>query len=117
MAEYLMFRDDKGGTAVLTNETAASRYGIPVLVIDAEDCQGDFGPADLIGDLDRPETLMHAAEVVAAWGLSPERRPEERDAARRYLMQWPAGPQIPGESAPGADVERQQREGQAHGAQ
>jgi len=107
MAEYLVLRDAQGGTAVLTNETCASRYGLPVLVIDAEDVQGDFGPADLIGDLDRPETLMHAAQVVAAWGLAPERTPDERDAARRFLMQWPDGPQIPSGSTAGRDVDRE----------
>jgi len=91
---YLILTDADSGTARLTDETCASRYGLPVLVIDAEDCQGDFGPADLIGNLDRPESLMHAAEVVAAWGRAPERTDDERDAARRYLQQWPDGPQI-----------------------
>jgi hypothetical protein len=94
---YLITTDPEGGSARLTNETCASRYGIPVLTIDAADVEGDFGPADLIGDLDRPETLTYAAEVVAAWASQPERTPEERDAARRYLGQWPEGPQLSAE--------------------
>jgi hypothetical protein len=93
---YLILTDDKGGTATLTDETAACRYGVAVLLIHAEDCQGEFGPADLIGDLDPPETLMHAAEPVLAWALKPERTAEEREAARLFLGQWPGGPQLPG---------------------
>lgn len=94
MSEYVILTDSEGGTAILTDETAACRYGIHVLLIDAEDLKGEFGPADLIGDLDRPETLMHAAEPVLAWALKPERTPEEREAARRFLAQWPEGPQL-----------------------
>jgi len=90
----LVTQDEAGGTAYLTNETCASRYGIPVLEITAADVDGDFGPADLIGDLDPPETLCRAADVVVGWASQPDRTDEEREAARRYLRQWPEGPQV-----------------------
>jgi len=86
---YLILTDDDGGTTRLTTEHAASSYKIPVLVIEAEDVAGVFGPADLIGD-----SGISGADVVAAWGRAPERTDHERDAARRYLQQWPDGPQI-----------------------
>jgi hypothetical protein len=37
---------------------------------------------------------MHAADVLLAWAVKPERIPEEREAARRFLAQWGEGPQI-----------------------
>jgi hypothetical protein len=98
MAEYLILSDPRGGRAILTTEASGSSYGIPVLVVEADDIQGEFGPADLIVDPAQPERAVRGADLVAAWALAPERTPEEREAARRYLGQWPAGPQIPGES-------------------
>jgi len=95
MSEYLVLTDAQGGRAVLTDETAACRYGIPVLLIDAEDVQGEFGPADVIGDLENPETLVHAAQVVHRWASDPARTEEERQAAHKFLRQWPEGPQLP----------------------
>lgn len=43
MAVYKVLNDQEGGQAVLTSETAAARYGMPVLSISAEDVQGGFG--------------------------------------------------------------------------
>jgi hypothetical protein len=77
----------------LTTDSPASHYGLPVLRIDAADVAGDFGPADLLGDVDRPETLT-AAEIVAGWAMNAERNEEELEAARTFLSQWPEGPQI-----------------------
>jgi hypothetical protein len=81
-----------GGTATLTDESAASRYGCPVLEITAADVGGTFGPADLIGDIDKPEKRMTGAFVVAAWASLPERTAEQREFAGRFLRQWPEGP-------------------------
>jgi len=91
---YLIMKDASGGTTYLTNQSTSSHYGIPVLQITAEDVDGDFGPADLIGDLDRPETLFPAANIVQSWGRQPERTGDERKAAALYLSQWPEGPQL-----------------------
>lgn len=89
--KFLITKDKLGGVAYLTNENAASRYGIPNLEIMADDVDGVFGPADLIGELHRP---ISGAAVVAGWGSSPNRTPEEIAAARLFLGQWPEGPQI-----------------------
>ncbi|MFH1103037.1 MAG: hypothetical protein V1714_04640 [Pseudomonadota bacterium] len=35
--------DENGGTVCLTNQSSASRYGIPVLQIIADDIDGEFG--------------------------------------------------------------------------
>lgn len=91
---HLILEDEAGGTAVLTTESSASHYGVPVLRIEADDVDGDFGPADLIGDLDKPSTLMTAASIVAPWGNQPERTAAERKAARQFCAQWPEGPQV-----------------------
>jgi hypothetical protein len=90
MPEHLIMKDAEGGTAVLTTDTPASHYGIPMLVIDATDVRGEFGPADRL----HPNISLTAAQVVLAWGLAPERTPTEKEAARRYLHQWPEGPQL-----------------------
>jgi hypothetical protein len=89
--DYLILTDTEGGTATLKTNSPASHYGIPILRIDASDVVGDFGPADLIATEPKP---LSAAVIVAAWGGSPERTPEEREAARKYLCQWPNGPQL-----------------------
>ena len=84
-----------GGTMRLTNQTAASSYGIPVLVIeDAGPLNGEFGAADIVGDWDGPGTCATAASIVATWGGKAERTVDEYDAARLFLQQWPEGPQL-----------------------
>jgi hypothetical protein len=95
MEDILVCKDSKGGTAILTTASPASHYGIPVLRIDAEDVSGDFGPSDLLGNLDEPSKMFHAAGMVAGWAGQPGRTPEEIEAARKYLAQWPEGPQLP----------------------
>lgn len=85
---YLIAKDPEGGTAYLTNENSASRYGIPNLEITSEEVDGIFGPADMVGE-DR-----NAAALVFAWARLPGRTEEEREAAHSFLRQWPQGPQI-----------------------
>ena len=70
---HIIATDPDGGTAVLTTDSPASHYGVPVLRIGAADVEGDFGPADLIGDIDRPETLATAACIVAGWAMNAAR--------------------------------------------
>ena len=91
MEDILITTDPKGGKATLTTDSPQSHYGTPVLRIEAEDVEGDFGPADLIG---WPPKMMYAAEVVAGWARQPERTDDERVAAGRFLRQWPEGPQV-----------------------
>ena len=88
---YLITKDADGGEAWLTNESCSSRYGIPVLEITADDVDGTFGPADLIGE---PPKLMLGAQIVAGWASQPDRTADEIEAARRFLRQWPDGPQL-----------------------
>ena len=83
--------DHPGDEAVLTDESAASRDRIPVLEIQGDDVHGMFGPSDVLGE---PPHLMFAAAVVAGWARHPDRTADELDAARRYLGQWPDGPQV-----------------------
>jgi len=92
--DILILKDEKGWTARLTTESPASHYGIPILQITADDVDGDFGPSDIIGTVDKPDELLTAAQIVYAWGTQRDRREEEREAARSFLRQWPEGPQI-----------------------
>lgn len=92
--KILVMKDKEGGTAYLTDESTSSSYGIPILQITAHDIDSDFGPADLIGDLTKPETILTAAQIVYAWAILKVRTKEERQAAKSFLSQWPDGPQI-----------------------
>jgi hypothetical protein len=94
MEDILITKDEKGGTAILTTNSPTSHYGIPVLQITAEDVDGDFGPANLIGDLDHPERIITAASIVVGWAKTGKRTKEEIEAAGLFLSQWPEGPQI-----------------------
>ena len=91
MEDILITKDEKGGTAILTTWSPQSHYGCPVLRIEAEDVDGDFGPADLIGEV---PNLVSAASIVAGWAGSGNRTKEEIEAAGLFLSQWPGGPQI-----------------------
>jgi hypothetical protein len=85
----LLLRDPAGGEVYLTTESALSHYGIPVLRITSDEIGRDFGPSDMIGNLDEPEKPVTAAGLVAGWARSGERTVEELDAARLFLKQWP----------------------------
>jgi len=71
-------------TATLMTDSPASSYGQPVLRVEGR----DLGPADLM------PAGEFAADVVRAWALGAGRSAEEREAARRFLRQWPEGPQL-----------------------
>ena len=94
MEDILIMVDEKGGTAILTTNSPMSRRGIPVLRVKTEDVDGDFGPADLIGEHKKPEMIRTAAGIVAEWFRTIEHTEEEIEAARLFLSQWPEGPQI-----------------------
>jgi hypothetical protein len=91
---YIVLSDSEGGTGRLTTDSPASNGGVPVLEIDTEDVNGTFGPSDLIGDIDKPETLTRTASLVAAWASEPDRTEDELTAAHRFLHQWPEGPNV-----------------------
>ncbi len=74
----------------LTTESSASHYNIPVLRIESN-AGPDLGPSDFIGK-------QFAAQLVAKWAGKKCRKPEELEAARRFLRQWPEGPQVGGAS-------------------
>lgn len=86
---------DADATAILTTESVASHYGIPVLRIEIEAAGmiEDYGPADLVQLPDWPQAVP-AAYIVAGWAMRTDRSADERDAARRYCAQWPDGPQV-----------------------
>ena len=88
---YLIVLNDRGGEARLTTESAASHDGIPVLEVTGDGVIGTFRARDFFGV---PPKMMSAARLVCTWGMDPARTPDERDAARRFLRQWPAGPQV-----------------------
>lgn len=92
MRDIVVCEDQTGGTAILTTDSPQSHYGCPVLRIEAEDIDGDFGPRDLLGDPERG--FVTAAEVVAGWIGRGDRNESEVEAARRFLQQWPEGPQV-----------------------
>jgi len=92
--DILITTDPDGGTAVLTCNSPASRYGCSVLRVEAEDVDGDFGPADLIDFSGIGQGMAPVAIIVAGWAMATERTDEEREAARRFLRQWPEGPQL-----------------------
>ena len=87
--DFTIWTDDDGGTIRLTTNSPASHYRLPVLVVDAADLSGDFGPADLLGT-----SGIYAADLVAQWGSEEARTETERAAARRFLDQWPGGPTL-----------------------
>ena len=88
---YLITNDADGGTATLSTDSPMSSYGVPVLRISSADATGDFGPADAIRHR-QPRVL--AADIVAAWAHETDRTPDEIEAARLFLQQWPEGPQV-----------------------
>jgi len=89
MKDILIRKDEKGGTIILTTNSPASTQGIPILKVDTEDTEGEFGPSDIIG-----EDLLTAAELIVEWAKKGKRNKEEIEAAKLFLSQWPEGPQI-----------------------
>jgi hypothetical protein len=81
------------GRAVLTTDSPLSHEGTPILRVEAEDIGGDFRAGDLV-DTDAQGNPIRAGFIVALWALKPERTRREIHAARRFLRQWPEGPQV-----------------------
>lgn len=96
MDDILISTDNKGGRAYLTTSSPVSHYGIPILRIEAEDIDGDFGPSDII------DGTMTAADIIVGWAKRPGRTNDELIAARKFLGQWPEGPQLHGGKREGA---------------
>jgi len=92
--DFLIATDPSGGEARLTNQSASSRYGIPVFEITGQGIEESYGPADLIDHSVVGGCLLPAAFTIVGWAREPERTPEEIEAAREFLQQWPEGPQI-----------------------
>ncbi len=83
--------DEAGAKAVLTIASSASSYGIPVLRVASKVFSGDFGPGDrFLND----EGRRTAGSLVAEWANAEGRTAGELEAARRFLRQWPDGPQV-----------------------
>ena len=77
----------------LTTKSPQSLYGLPVLRIEGDDFPTDYGPEDDVSLL-AGLVVLKAGELVAAWASVKDRTPKEREAARKFLRQWPDGPQI-----------------------
>ena len=94
MKDIIISSDGKGGTAILTVYSPRSHYGVPVLRISGawgvED--GDYGPADLLGTF--KDRQLFSADMVYMWGKNQMITDEAREAARKFLSQWPEGPQL-----------------------
>ena len=77
----------------LTTRSSHSHNGLPVLRIEGDDFPTDYGPADDVSLL-AGLVVLKAGELVAAWANTKGRTPKELEAARKFLSQWPDGPQI-----------------------
>lgn len=88
--------------AYLTTDSPMSHYGIPALRFapgfDDPNRSCDYGPADLVTHGEAAEAFgpEPAAEFIVRWvnGQRDNLTAEAIDAAKRFLAQWPDGPQI-----------------------
>ena len=80
-------------SAAFTTESPVSHYGIPVLRIKHPAGNGDFGPGDLLPASEDEPPGTGAALVVKIHQAKPLDG-EALTAAKSFLSQWPAGPQI-----------------------
>jgi hypothetical protein len=103
MAQYeIKIRTTGEVIAWLTTDSPMSHYGIPALRFapgfDDPGRSQDYGPVDLITHGEAAETFgpETAAEFVKRWidGQRDMLPAEAIDAAKRFLAQWPEGPQI-----------------------
>jgi len=83
----VMTDNESGETVILTTDSPQSHSGAPVLRIEAEDVNGDFGPADMVGK-------VTAADIIVGWAEQETRTKKEIEAAQMFLTQWPDGPQL-----------------------
>ena len=83
-------------TVSLTDESPASNYGFMVLRIEDEFGTLDCGPADYCLSAIQvwPQTLGTAAELLVAIDANQPLSNGNRVMARRFLRQWPDGPQL-----------------------
>jgi hypothetical protein len=88
MSDVLIYTGPTGVTATLTTDSPASHYGCPALRIEAEgmDDLPDLGPADVLpSGLTAAELVCRQADCLSEAG---------RKAAKKFLAQWPDGPQL-----------------------
>jgi hypothetical protein len=82
--------------ATLTTRSLASHAGVPVLRVKDPTYKDsiDLGPADFVPcrEDDPPET---AAELLVHIHAHRPLKGKALDGARRFLSQWPDGPQLP----------------------
>jgi hypothetical protein len=88
MSDVLIYTNPNGHTATLTTDSPASHYGISALHLEGVgmDNLPDLGPADVL-----PSGLT-AAHLVCA--VADRLSDTARQAARKFLAQWPEGPQL-----------------------
>lgn len=79
----IIAKDSKGGVSRLTTEHSLSSYGLPVLVIEAEDVSGAFRPGDQVAP------GITAASIISGWMRQPGRSKKEKEAAEKFLSQSP----------------------------
>lgn len=90
-----------GVQAILTTDSPASHYGVPVLRVEGKGVEDwpDFGPSDTLGSGFSAAALVAAcATGVLPYGVGGAihpMSPATREAARAFCRQWPNGPQIP----------------------
>ncbi|MBI4560552.1 MAG: hypothetical protein HY724_00800 [Candidatus Rokubacteria bacterium] len=101
--EARIYTGPHGVTATLTTESSASHYGIPALRIEGPGVEDwpDFGPADVLGSGLTAAAIVRACAVGklpdGIGGRIHKMDETAREAAQRFLAQWPDGPQIPAE--------------------
>jgi hypothetical protein len=86
--DFLVHIDQYLGECRLTSgQLPGGASGDPVLLVDGDPLR----PGDVIESGGR---MIVAALLVHEWASREGRTEQEINAARRYLSQWPAGPQI-----------------------
>lgn len=79
--------DRRGARAVLVTDHPMAG-GRPVLLVQAGDVSGLYGPRDVL-------RTASAGALVEVWAEQSGRTEAELEAARAFLGQWPEGPQVP----------------------
>lgn len=83
--KVLVGEDAQGGCGYLSDE--ADGGALLFVAVHTEEHDGFYGPTDHLGRY----TL---AELVHGWASRRYRSNDEREVARRFLAQWPEGPQL-----------------------
>ncbi len=90
--DMLIIKNDKGGEGRITNQVAASSYGLPVFSSTMEEFEGDFGPADIIN---WEGHYFPVANLIITLARHSPMSDSELEAVDLFLSQWPEGPQLP----------------------